>query len=123
MGEKSGYTADLPVHHEPGPGAADALAQADLVARLHAELEQAQVTIEDMDLRLTALAEANAELHVRLAEETRRRITAEQQAQQPQVPDDADLRHELAVSLEELQVMLEELQSAHDALSGESAGG
>ncbi|HEY7581426.1 MAG TPA: hypothetical protein VH855_27840 [Acetobacteraceae bacterium] len=97
-----------------------------MAERLRAELEQAQVAIEDMNERLIELARVNEELAARLREEARLREKTELQlfqlrAQTPhgkrEEAEDATLRQELSVALEELQVMQEELQAAHDALS------
>jgi hypothetical protein len=96
--------------------------------RLQAELEQAQVVIEDMGERMTELTRANEELTAKLKEETRLRQLTEMQLQELreralptqglEQTDNAALRQELSVALEELLVMQEELQAAHDALSG-----
>jgi peptidoglycan hydrolase CwlO-like protein len=97
-----------------------------LADRLRAELEQAQVAIEDMNERLIELARANEELAARLREEVRLRektelqlcqLRAETSHGKREEAEGGALRQELSVALEELQVMQEELQAAHDALS------
>ena len=99
-----------------------------LADRLQAELEQAHVTIEDMNERVSELIRANDELAAQLKEEARLRTLTETQLLElreqarsqrgSELAEDAALRQELSVALEELQVMQEELQAAHDALSG-----
>jgi hypothetical protein len=107
----------------PDASARDAIGLAE---RLRAELEQAQVAMEDMNERVVELARCNEELAARLREEVRLREKAELQlfelhARMPHRKqdntDEAVLRQELSVALEELQVMQEELQAAHNALS------
>ena len=112
--------------HEAHPSEASGVAE-----RLRAELEQAQVAIEDMNDRIAELIGANEELTAKLKEEARVRKLTEMQLQElrAQAPssgghelsDDEVLRQELSVALEELQVMQEELQAAHNALSGDSS--
>jgi chromosome segregation ATPase len=108
------------------PGAADT-ASLNEAGRLRAELEQAQVALEDMDERLAELVRASAGLSERLAEQSRLREEAERRAEQlreevslmkeRETAVEAQLRNELSVALEELQVMQEELQGAHNALA------
>jgi len=93
--------------------------------RMRAELEQAQMAMEDMNDRIVELARANEELTDKLQEEMRLRQEVEQQLVElrsksaDRRPEDAEndmLRHELSMAIEELQIMQEELQAAHDEL-------
>jgi chromosome segregation ATPase len=100
---------------------------ADRLIRLQGELEQARVSLEDMEARVAELAAANAALEGELRKQSDLRSQAENRivtlladaAKQttPATHEDAGLRQELSVALEELQVMQEELQTAHDALA------
>ncbi len=96
-----------------------------LDGRLRAELEQAQVTIEDLNERISELVRANGELADKLQQETRSRAETERRLSQlcSDMPDDKRdeaekkmLRQELSMAIEELQIMQEELQAAHDEL-------
>ena len=99
------------------------------VVRLRTELEQATVTIEDMEERLAELDRSNVELAAAnerlegdLAKERALREQAEARLQLQGLMAEAEgkeaiLRQELSVVLEELQVMQEELQTAHANLA------
>lgn len=135
MGTEGGSTAVVPEHRDAGIGRSRAVIRSDvrrteadgLAERLGAELEQAHVTIEDLNERVAELARANEELTAKLTAAARLRERAElelaelraQSAGGKSEVDDASsvLRQELSLALEELQVMQEELQAAHDALS------
>jgi chromosome segregation ATPase len=134
MGTEGGGIAGMRGDHRPSaittgvvvPDSADTASISE-AGRLRAELEQAQVALEDMDHRLAELGRANAGLSERLAEQSRLRQEAEHRAEQlreeialmkeRETAVEAQLRNELSVALEELQVMQEELQGAHDALA------
>lgn len=93
--------------------------------RLRSELEQAQVTLEDMDARIAGLSVSNGELQDRLRDEVRRREEMEREVQHlrktvveapTESPVELALREQLSTALEELHVMAEELTLAQDAI-------
>jgi len=123
----SGIAAPTPVTNS----AAASLEVDGLAGRLRAELEQAQVAMEDMNDRIVELARANEDLTDRLQEEMRLREETERQLSRltSDTPDskrdDVEkemLRHELSMAIEELQIMQEELQAAHDELGQRNQG-
>lgn len=96
-----------------------------VVERLHSELEQARVALEDMDARIAELSVSNGELQDRLRDEVRRREEMEREVQHlretvvaapSESPVELALREQLGTALEELHVMAEELALAQDAI-------
>lgn len=104
-------------------GCADLMARID---RLEAELEQAEVSREDVVAQLGQANAANTELNDRLEEEHSLRIGAERRLSEltahpptPAVRDRSQedrLRDQLSVALEELQVIAEEFQLTQEEL-------
>ena len=93
--------------------------------RMLSELEQAHVTAEDLEQRLNEAIATNRRLEAELREERRKRDVAERelaavqltaQAADQKQTGEAELRQQLSITIEELQVMAEELEVAQDAI-------